>query len=354
VLTVVGAGATEAVRAQVQRVGAWVTHRVTVVATLAEAEAADAVICAELATGGADEVKDRLDELAKHLHPGGVISVAVVAAPFLAGEAGAELDRQTALFGVGDDLVLRNLPPVRIHRLRYTPADAAMAGRLAPLARTSSIRLTDRMSLDSNGAAAAVLCLGAAALIKRATPRSRWWVLALAASVPVAAFFRDPVRVVPDDPDAIVAASDGKVLAVERLRDERLGAIQFLRISVFLSVLDVHINRAPVAGKVVDHFVVDGGYAAAMRPEAEHNFATFTVLETTHGTVAVAQRTGLLARRIVHRAPVGALLAKGERFGLIRFGSRTDVYLPARHADPMVEPGDRVLGGQTVIARWNS
>ena len=108
---------------------------------------------------------------------------------------------------------------------------------------------------------------------------------------------------------------------------------------MFLSVLDVHVNRAPVAGKVVDYFVEDGGYAAAMKPDAEHNVAAYTVLETAHGTVVVAQRTGLIARRIVQRAPVGSLLAKGERFGLIRFGSRTDVYLPADAADAAVAPG---------------
>ena len=102
----------------------------------------------------------------------------------------------------------------------------------------------------------------------------------------------------------------------------------------------------------MDHFVVDGGFAAAMKPEAEHNVAAYTVLDTPRGTVAVAQRTGLIARRIVHRAPVGALLARGERFGLIRFGSRTDVYLPAEAATPRVGPGDRVLGGETVIAHW--
>ncbi len=149
-----------------------------------------------------------------------------------------------------------------------------------------------------------------------------------------------------------MAASDGRVLAVERVTDDQLGGEEFLRIAVFLSVLDVHVNRSPVAGRVVDQFVVDGGYAAAMRPEAEHNVAAYTVLETVRGTVAVAQRTGLIARRIVHRAPVGSLLAKGERFGLIRFGSRTDVYLPAQAATATVAPGDRVLGGETVIARW--
>ena len=137
----------------------------------------------------------------------------------------------------------------------------------------------------------------------------------------------------------MVAASDGKVLGVERLHDERFGDGEFLRIAVFLSVLDVHVNRAPVAGKVVDYFVVDGGFAAAMKPDAEHNVAAYTVLETARGTVVVAQRTGLIARRIVQRAPVGSLLAKGERFGLIRFGSRTDVYLPADAADAAGRPG---------------
>ncbi|HWB36205.1 MAG TPA: phosphatidylserine decarboxylase, partial [Rugosimonospora sp.] len=109
---------------------------------------------------------------------------------------------------------------------------------------------------------------------------------------------------------------------------------------------------APVAGRVADHFVSDGGYAAAMKPAAEHNVAAYTVLETAHGTVVVAQRTGLIARRIVQRAPVGAVLAKGERFGLIRFGSRTDVYLPGAAAEPAVAAGDKVHGGATVIARW--
>src|SRR5262249_6543814 len=156
------------------------------------------------------------------------------------------------------------------------------------------------------------------------------------------------------DPNAIVAASDGKVLSVEHVQEDRLGPDEFLRVAVFLSVLDVHINRAPVAGRVADHFVVDGGFAAAMKPEAEHNVAAYTVLETPRGTVVVAQRTGLIARRIVHRSPVGSLLAKGERFGLIRFGSRTDVYLPAERATALVAPGDRVLGGETVIARWLS
>jgi phosphatidylserine decarboxylase len=349
-LTVVAGAATEQVRTQVRLAGSWVEQRVRVVEVLADADPADSVIMAELASGGVEETKGDLEVLGKLLTAGAVVSIAVPAAPFLAGGAGEELDRQSTLFGVGGDLVVRNLPPVRVHRLRYTEASAALAPRLAPLARTSSVKLTPRMHIDSNGIAAAAICVGAAALLRRTT--SKIWVLPALAAAPVAAFFRDPERDVPSDEASVVAASDGKVLGVERLHDPRLGDAQYLRIAVFLSVLDVHVNRAPVAGRVVDSFVVDGGFAAAMKPDAEHNVARYTVLETTHGQVAVAQRTGLIARRIVHRTPVGALVAKGERFGLIRFGSRTDVYLPVDRAVAVVGPGDKVKGGETVIARW--
>lgn len=356
-LTVVAGSATEDVRAQIRLAGAWVEQRVRVVESLADAalpETTDAVMVAEPLTGGADETRAQLETLGKHLGPGAVLSVAVPAAAFLAGGAGEELRRQATLFGVGSDVVLRSMPPLRVHRLRYSAADTKLAERLAPLTRTSSVRLTPRMNIDSNGVAAAAICVGTAMALRRLRPGSKlWWLPALAAA-PVAAFFRDPQREVPADPEAIVAASDGKVLAVETVRDDRLGPDEFLRIAVFLSVLDVHINRSPVAGRVVDHFVVDGGFAAAMKPEAEHNVAAYTVLDTTRGPVAIAQRTGLLARRIVQRAPVGALLAKGERFGLIRFGSRTDVYLPAGLAEPLVDVGDRVVGGETVIARWTA
>jgi len=351
-LTVVAGAATEDVRTKIRLAGAWVEQRVRVVETLADADPADAVIVANLLSGGADEVRGHIDALAKQLTEGGVISVAVAAAPFLSGGAGGELERQSALHGVGTDLVLRNAPPLRVHRLRFTPASAALAERLLPLERTSSVALTPDLHIDSNGVAAAAICVGISALARRVTRRRAVWLLPALAAPAVAAFFRDPQRVVPDDPLAIVAASDGRVLGVERVHEERLGPSEYLRIAVFLSVLDVHINRAPVAGRVVDQFLVDGGFAAAMKPEAEHNLAVYTVLENTRGMVAVAQRTGLIARRIVHRAPVGALLARGERFGLIRFGSRTDVYLPADRVRPMVAPGERVLGGETVIARW--
>ncbi|MGC4803697.1 phosphatidylserine decarboxylase [Micromonospora sp. DT233] len=353
-LTVVPTPATAPadLREHVTAQGRWVADRVRVVDSLAEADPAEVVIAAEPLTGTVEEARATIDGLTKYLADGAVLSLAAPVAPGRTGGAAAELERQGALHGVGTDLVLRNSPPVRVYRLRFTPAGAALAARLAPAHRPSSVPLTRNMHIDSNGVAAAGITLGLAALARVVRPKSKLWLLPALAAAPVAAFFRDPQRDVPEDPSAVVASADGQVLSVQRLHDERFGDGEWLRVAVFLSVLDVHVNRSPVAGKVVDYFVADGGFVNAMKPAAEHNVAAYTVLETEHGTVVVAQRTGLIARRIVQRAPVGALLARGERFGLIRFGSRTDVYLPADAADPLVGPGDKVVGGATVIARW--
>lgn len=352
-MTMVAGTDTPAVRAQIAERGSWVAERVRVVETLAEAEAADIVIVAEALTGSAEATRVLLDDIAKHLTEGAVLAVATIAGPGLSDGVSAEMGRQSSFYGVGSDMVLRNRPPLRIHRLRFAAAPVALAAHLGPAVRPSSVPLTRAMNIDSNGVAAAGIALGLAAAAKISRRHSKLWLLPALAAGPVAAFFRDPERAVPADEAAIVAASDGKVLSVERFVDTRLGDDEFLRIAVFLSVLDVHVNRAPVAGRVVDYFVEDGGFAAAMKPAAEHNVAAYTVLDTARGTVVVAQRTGLIARRIVQRAPVGSMLAKGERFGLIRFGSRTDVYLPAAAAEATVVPGDKVKGGATVIARWN-
>jgi phosphatidylserine decarboxylase len=332
--------------------GAWIADRVRIVDSLAEADPADLVIVGEPLTGTAEQTRTLLDGLSKYLADGAVVSVATPAVPGRTAGAAAELFRQGALFGVGSDLVVRNQPPVRVHKLRFTQADPAIAKTLAPAYRPSSVPLSRTMHIDSNGVAAAGITLGLAALARAARPKSKLWLVPALAAPAVAAFFRDPERDVPTDENAVVAASDGRVLSVERMHDERFGPDEFLRIAVFLSVLDVHVNRTPVAGRVADYFVTEGSYVNAMKPGAEHNVAAYTVLDTAHGTVVVAQRTGLIARRIVQRAPVGSLLARGERFGLIRFGSRTDVYLPAHWAESVVAPGDKVLGGATVIARW--
>lgn len=352
-LTVVSPQA-DALRADLAGRSSWVAERVRVVGAMTDAEPADVLVVGEAFTGTADEARQRIEEWSKHLTEGGVLAIAVPAGPSgLRGEAAEELDRQSARHGVGSDLVVRNVPPVRVHRLRFTAASAASATRLIPRDRPSSVPLSGVMNIDSNGVAAAGIMVGAALAARLLRPSSRSWLIPALLAAPVAAFFRDPHREVPADPTAVVAASDGTVLSVDTVTDKRFGDGEYLRVAVFLSVLDVHVNRAPVAGKVVDYFVEDGGYAAAMTPDAEHNVAAYTVLETDHGQVVVAQRTGLIARRIVHRAPVGSLLAKGERFGLIRFGSRTDVYLPAGAASPTVAEKDHVTGGSTIIAHWH-
>ncbi|MBB5871562.1 phosphatidylserine decarboxylase [Allocatelliglobosispora scoriae] len=353
-LTIVGDERAPVLRAYIASLSPDVADLVTVVDSTGDAKPAEIVVVGEAVVGTADDARSIMDSVTHLVGDGGVLVIAAVAVPGIAGGAVDELDRQAALNGVGSDLVLRNTPPVRVHRLRFSDADAKLAAKLAPAYRPSSVPLAGSMNIDSNGVAAAGITLGVAALLKLIRPKSKAWLVPAIAAAPVAAFFRDPEREVPSDVASVVAASDGKVLSVERLYDERFADEEFLRIAVFLSVLDVHVNRAPIAGKVVDYFVEDGGYAAAMKPEAEHNVAAYTVLESAHGQgrVVVAQRTGLIARRIVQRAPIGSLLAKGERFGLIRFGSRTDVYLPADKAEALVAPGDRVVGAKTVIARW--
>jgi phosphatidylserine decarboxylase len=347
-------GASAQLRAAIGERGRWVADRVRVVEALDDVPAGsvDVAIAAEPLTGAADATRALLDAVRTRLTPGGVLTAATLAVPGIADGASEEMERQTSFYGVGTDLVLRNRPPLRIHRLRFTAAPAGLAERLRPATRPSSIPLTRSMNIDSNGVGAAAIAFGLAAAARSAGRRRPSWLVPALAAAPVAAFFRDPERDIPDDPAAVVAAADGKVLSVERISDKRFGDDEFLRVAVFLSVLDVHVNRSPVAGRVADYFVEDGGFAAAMSPAAEHNVAAYTVLDTAHGTVVVAQRTGLVARRIVHRAPVGSMLAKGERFGLIRFGSRTDVYLPAAAAEPVVVPREKVRGGATVIARW--
>jgi phosphatidylserine decarboxylase len=340
-------------RDHITGLGSWIADRVRVLDTLDGAEPADVVIVGDPVTGTADDARALIDRLGKHLNEGAVVTIATPAVPGRTGGAAAELFRQSALFGVGSDLVVRNQPPLRVHKLRFTAADTRVASKLAPVYRPSSVPLTRTMHIDSNGVAAAGIALGLAALARTLRPKSRLWLLPALAAAPVAAFFRDPERDVPEDPAAVVASADGRVLSVERMTDDRFGPGEFLRIAVFLSVLDVHVNRVPVAGRVTDYFVEDGGYANAMTAAAEHNVAAYTVLDTEHGTVAVVQRTGLIARRIVQRVPVGTLVAKGERMGLIRFGSRTDVYLPADKAEALVAVDDKVIGGSTVIARWH-
>jgi phosphatidylserine decarboxylase len=196
-----------------------------------------------------------------------------------------------------------------------------------------------RLALPLLGAGALFLALGWGVL----------GVLALGLGGFVAAFFRNPSRDVPPDERAVVSPADGRVIAVDEV--ELAGGEKGLRIGIFLSVFDVHVNRAPVAGRVVTIERGGAAFLAAFNPEAEtRNVRLDMTLELASGLrVRVAQITGLIARRIVCHAEVGDWLPKGSRYGLIRFGSRTDVVLPAG-SRALVAKGARVKGGASVVA----
>jgi len=167
-------------------------------------------------------------------------------------------------------------------------------------------------------------------------------------------FFRNPQREVPSDLATIVSPADGKVILTDEVQElEFLGA-PARRVAIFMNIFDVHVNRAPVAGRVVDSRHRDGRFLAAFKEEAEQSNEQQAILwETVAGPrVLTVQIAGLLARRIVPAVTAGDVLAKGAPFGMICFGSRVDLYLP-QNCDIMVRVGDRVKAGESIVARWS-
>jgi phosphatidylserine decarboxylase len=169
----------------------------------------------------------------------------------------------------------------------------------------------------------------------------------------VLAFFRDPERCPPDGEGLIVAPADGKVVSITKVTQGPLMKKADARVSIFLSPLDVHINRSPIDGKVDDVKHTRGKFIAAYKDEAsERNEQNSLRLINDRGReVEVVQVAGVVARRIVCRARKGDLLSRGARFGLIMFGSRTDLYLPASSKIEVSE-GQRVKGGETIVGRF--
>lgn len=164
-------------------------------------------------------------------------------------------------------------------------------------------------------------------------------------------FFRDPERTAPDDPTTVVSAADGIVVDAGEVAADGFEKGRAIRVAVFMNVFNVHINRSPVAGRVVRTRRKSGKKLNAMSPRAEYeNEYGDTDLETAFGFVRIRQIAGLVARRVVTRVKDGDSVERGGRIGLIRFGSRVDVFLPAG-TELSVNPGDRVRAGETVIAR---
>ena len=165
------------------------------------------------------------------------------------------------------------------------------------------------------------------------------------------AFFRDPNRPVPAGPNLIVAPADGRVRDIVELDEKEILKTKTRRVGIFLSIFDVHTNRAPIDGRIVYRQHHAGLCLDARDPNcSEKNEAMTWAFENPRGRIVVRQLTGAIARRIVAWANVGDELKKGERFGMIRFGSRTELYLPL-NAAVLVKTGDHVSGGSTVIAR---
>jgi phosphatidylserine decarboxylase len=165
------------------------------------------------------------------------------------------------------------------------------------------------------------------------------------------AFFRDPDRPVSSDPKDVVAAADGAVTEIRELEETEFLKTKMRRIGIFLSVFDVHTNRAPIDGCIVYRQHHQGLCLDARREDcSEKNEAMTWAFQNSGALIVVRQLTGAVARRIVAWSNVGDEVKKGDRFGMIRFGSRTEVYLPLT-ATVLVKQGDHVAGGSTIIAR---
>jgi phosphatidylserine decarboxylase len=162
-------------------------------------------------------------------------------------------------------------------------------------------------------------------------------------------FFRDPERPIPADPGAVVSPADGRVVVVT---DEENSGRPGKRISIFLAIWNVHVNRAPEAGTINKMEYRPGKFFAAMRARASlENEQNVISLATASGEMAFKQIAGLIARRVVCWKKQGDIVARGERIGLVRFGSRVDLWVP-QEAKILVAVGDNVKGGSSVLANW--
>jgi phosphatidylserine decarboxylase len=189
-----------------------------------------------------------------------------------------------------------------------------------------------------------------------------WWCWLSAVPIGLLAllvyFFRDPPRRIPSAPGSIVAPADGTVVEISRLDYDEFIGEPVVRIGIFLSLLNVHVNRAPVAGQVLDMEYRPGEFISATRPEsALRNESLWIGFEASHDPrrrFAVRQISGMLARRIVCTLQLGQAVSLGEKFGMIKLGSRTELTLPASSVRVDVRLGDRVCGGYQIIAHWTT
>jgi len=162
-------------------------------------------------------------------------------------------------------------------------------------------------------------------------------------------FFRDPDRITPEGQGFVISAADGKVVVIEEVSFPELSDEKLIQVSVFLSVFNVHVNRIPISGVVDEIKYYPGKFLAAYNDKASlENEQTLISIDTGNNKIYFKQIAGLIARRIVWNLESGQSVSAGERFGLIRFGSRVDILLPL-NSEICVKIGDKVKGGETVI-----
>jgi len=196
----------------------------------------------------------------------------------------------------------------------------------------------------------APLSLGMALLL---AGRRRTGLVGLGAAGASLLFFRDPERPLEPDPDIVYAAADGFVTDVEEAHEDWIPGGEALRISTFLSIHNVHVNRSPVEGSITKMEEVAGRFVPAFLGGAkEENHQNRIAIDGPRGRAVVVQIAGMVARRISRWVDTGESVAAGQRIGLIHFGSRTDVLLPVGSADPLVRTGERVRAGETPLARY--
>jgi phosphatidylserine decarboxylase len=185
------------------------------------------------------------------------------------------------------------------------------------------------------------------------TGRWAWLALWLPVAVWEVAFFRDPERPGPRGADLVIAPADGKVVSVVDLDEPAFFGERATRISIFMNVFDCHVNRYPTDGRVAYRHYAPGRFVNAADEKASlENEQSSVGLTTAHGKVLVRQIAGLIARRIVTDHAVGAEVHQGDRLGMIRFGSRVDLFLP-RGTRVLVREGDKTRVGVTEVARWS-
>jgi phosphatidylserine decarboxylase len=182
----------------------------------------------------------------------------------------------------------------------------------------------------------------------------KWYIpggIFLALGIFILCFFRDPDRIIPSDELCVVSPADGRVMEVV---DESLGDRAGRRISIFLALWNVHVNRSPMAGRITRIDYRPGKFHMAMKKAASaENEQNIITLQTERGEIVFKQIAGWVARRVVLWKKSGEEVSRGERIGIVRFGSRMDLWLP-RNVEIVVKPGDNVAGGSSVLARWPS